>query len=149
MTFTTGHDEVFIGRSMAQAKPYSEETAAKIDAEIKKIILEAYARTEQILRENIDKLHFIAEFLIRNEVMEQAQFERAMNEDVSIEELEEMVAEKRRRSEEENKARAERIKAEEEKRIAEEEARAERLANPTTEDLLKDIKALLEKTVNK
>ncbi len=40
-------------------------------------------------------------------------------------------------------------KAEEEKRIAEEEARAERLANPTTEDLLKDIKALLEKTVNK
>jgi len=62
--------------------------------------------------------------------MEQAQFERAMNEEVSIEELEEMVAEKRRKSEEENKARAERIKAEEAKREAEraeEEAKKEKL----------------------
>jgi len=124
------NDEVFLGRDLNNTKNYSEETAAKIDAEIKKIILEAYARTELILRENIDKLHFIAEFLVRNEIMEQAQFERAMNEEVSIEELEEMVAEKRRKSEEENKARAERIKAEEAKREAEraeEEAKKEKL----------------------
>ena len=113
------NDEVFLGRDFNNTKNYSEETAAKIDSEIKKIILEAYERTEEILRANIDKLHFIAEFLVRNEVMEQAQFERAMNEDVTMEELEEMVAEKRRRSEEENRLRAERIKAEEEKREAE------------------------------
>ena len=112
------NDEVFLGRDFNSSKNYSEETAAKIDSEIKKIIMEAYARTEEILRANIEKLHFIAEFLVRNEVMEQAQFERAMNEDVSIEELEEMVAEKRRRSEEENKARAERIKAAEAEREA-------------------------------
>ena len=110
---------MFLGRDFNNTKNYSEETAAKIDSEIKKIILEAYERTEEILRANIDKLHFIAEFLVRNEVMEQAQFERAMNEDVTMEELEEMVAEKRRRSEEENRLRAERIKAEEEKREAE------------------------------
>ncbi len=123
------NDEVFLGRDFNSSKNYSEETAAKIDSEIKKIIMEAYARTEELLRANIDKLHFIAEFLVRNEVMEQAQFERAMNEDVSIEELEEMVAEKRRRSEEENKARAERIKAaeaeREAKRVAEEAKKAE------------------------
>ena len=113
------NDEVFLGRDFNNTKNYSEETAAKIDSEIKKIILEAYERTEEILRANIDKLHFIAEFLVRNEVMEQSQFERAMNEDVTMEELEEMVAEKRRRSEEENRLRAERIKAEEEKREAE------------------------------
>ncbi|MBR6807828.1 MAG: ATP-dependent zinc metalloprotease FtsH [Clostridia bacterium] len=124
------NDEVFLGRDFNNTKNYSEETAAKIDSEIKKIILEAYARTEEILRANIEKLHFIAEFLVRNEVMEQAQFERAMDTDVSVEELEEMVAEKRRRSEEENRIRAERIKAEEAKREAEraaEEAKRERI----------------------
>ncbi len=114
------NDEVFLGRDFNNSKNYSEETAAKIDAEIKKIILEAYARTEEILRANIDKLHFIAEYLVKNEVMEQAQFERAMNEPgVTIEELEEMVAEKRRRSREENEARARRLA--EEERIREEE----------------------------
>ena len=112
-------DEVFLGRDFNNEKNYSEETAAKIDSEIKKIILEAYARTEEILRANIDKLHFIAEYLVRSEIMEQAQFERAMEGDVTFEELEAMVAEKRRRSDEENRIRAEHIKAEEERREAE------------------------------
>ncbi len=113
------NDEVFLGRDFNNEKNYSEETAAQIDREIKKIIVEAYERTEEILRANIDKLHFIAEYLVRSEVMEQAQFERAMNEDVTFEELEAMVAEKRRRSDEENRIRAEHIKAEEERREAE------------------------------
>jgi len=114
------NDEVFLGRDFNNSKNYSEETAAKIDSEIKKIIFEAYAKTEEILRANIDKLHFIAEYLTKNEVMEQAQFERAMNEPgVTIEELEEMVAEKRRKSQEENEARARRLA--EEERIREEE----------------------------
>lgn len=112
-------DEVFLGRDFNNEKNYSEQTAAKIDSEIKNIILEAYAKTEDILRANIDKLHFIAEYLVRSEVMEQAQFERAMNEDVTFEVLEAMVAEKRRRSDEENRIRAEHIKAEEERREAE------------------------------
>ncbi len=120
------NDEVFLGRDFNNTRNYSEETAAKIDAEIKKIILEAYERTEQLLRANIDKLHFIAEYLVKNEVMEQAQFERAMNEPgVTIEELEEMVAEKRRKSQEENEARARRL-AEEERIREEERAKAER-----------------------
>ncbi|MBR5633166.1 MAG: zinc metalloprotease, partial [Clostridia bacterium] len=127
------NDEVFLGRDLNSSKNYSEETAAKIDAEIKKIIMEAYASTEELLRANIEKLHFIADFLVRNEVMEQDQFERAMNEDVTVEELEEMVAEKRRRSEEENKARAERIKAleaeREAERAAEEAKKAESAAS--------------------
>ena len=112
-------DEVFLGRDFNNTKNYSEETAAKIDAEIKRIIDEAYVKSEDILRANIDKLNFVAEFLVKNEVMEQAQFERAMEGDATVEELEAMVAEKRRRSEEENRARAERIKQEEERRDAE------------------------------
>lgn len=122
-------DEVFLGRDFNNTKNYSEETASKIDSEIKRIIDEEYTRAEKILRDNIDKLNFIAEFLVKNEIMEQAQFERAMDSDVTIEELEEMVAEKRRQSEEENKARAERIKREEEKREAE-RAAAEKNAYP-------------------
>ena len=115
-------DEVFLGRDFNNTRNYSEETAAKIDAEVRRIIEEQFERCEVLLRENVEKMHFIAEFLLKNEVMEQAQFERAMEGDATIEELEEMVAEKRRRSEEENKARAERIKEEEKKREAEREA---------------------------
>ncbi|MCQ2456120.1 MAG: ATP-dependent zinc metalloprotease FtsH [Clostridia bacterium] len=115
-------DEVFLGRDFNNTRNYSEETAAKIDAEVRRIIEEQFERCEVLLRENVGKMHFIAEFLLKNEVMEQAQFERAMEGDATIEELEAMVAEKRRRSEEENKARAERIKEEEKKREAEREA---------------------------
>lgn len=100
-------DEVFLGRDFNNTKNYSEETAALIDSEIKKIIDEAYAETERILSENLDKLNFIAEYLIKNETMEEEQFKRAMSEpDVTIEELEAMVAEKRERSRRENEARA-------------------------------------------
>lgn len=122
-----GNDEVFLGRSMAHDRTYSEDTAARIDNEIHRIISEAYERAKEILRENIDKLHFIAEFLIKNEIMDDKQFKLAMDGDPTIEELEEMVADKRRKSEEENKARLERIK-EQEKAREEERAR-----NKTTE----------------
>ncbi len=112
-------DEVFLGRDFNNTKNYSEETASKIDSEIRRLIDEAYERAERILKENISKLHFVAEFLVKNEVMEEAQFDRAMKEDVTVEELEEMTAEKRRQSEAENAARAKRIREEEAKREAE------------------------------
>ncbi len=112
-------DEVFLGRDFNNTKNYSEQTAAKIDSEIHRIVTEQFERAEKLLRENIEKLHFIAAFLVKNEIMDQEQFEKAMDTDATAEELEEMVAEKRRISEMENKARLERIKAEEAKREAE------------------------------
>ncbi len=118
-------DEVFLGRDFNNTKTYSEQTAALIDAEIKKIISAAYADAEQILRDNIEKLHFIADYLIKNEVMEEEQFRLVMEGEPTVEELEAMVAEKRKRSEEENKQRAAHIKEEERRR--EEERRLEEL----------------------
>ena len=75
VTFSTGHDEVFIGRSMAQAKPYSEETAALIDSEVKALIDAAFDRSREILTRDRDKLELVARFLLKNETMTAEQFQ--------------------------------------------------------------------------
>ena len=112
-------DEIFLGRDFNQTRNYSEETASLIDSEIKRIVTKAYKEAESILRENMDRLHFVAAYLIKNEIMEEAQFVRAMTEpDVTLDELEAMVAEKRRKSKEEYEAHARRIREEEAKREA-------------------------------
>ena len=73
-TFTTGADEVFIGRTMAQAKPYSEQTAALIDQEVKALLDGAYAKCREILQRDRDKLETVAQFLLEHETMDAAQF---------------------------------------------------------------------------
>ncbi len=105
-------DEVFLGRDFSNGRDFSEETAAKIDREVKRIIDEAYAEAERILRENIDKLHFIAEYLVRNETMDDAQFKAAMENNATLEEIEAMAEEKRRKSEEENAEREKQLQKE-------------------------------------
>ncbi|MBQ8141484.1 MAG: ATP-dependent zinc metalloprotease FtsH [Clostridia bacterium] len=100
--FGSGHGEVFLGRDFSSSQDYSEEVAAKIDSEIHAIISEAYDRAKAILNENIDKLHFIAEFLLKNEVMDGEQFAAAMDGTPTFEELEEMTEAKKRKSREEN-----------------------------------------------
>ena len=106
------HGEVFLGRDFGSTPDYSEATAAKIDSEIKKIIDESYALATEILTNNREKLDFIADFLIKHEVMDDEQFACAMKEGATMEEVEELVTEKKRRSEEENKKRLERLEAE-------------------------------------
>ena len=100
--FGNDHGEVFLGRDFSSSQDYSDETAAKIDAEIHAIISEAYSRAKQILNDNMAKLHFIAEFLLKNEIMDGEQFKAAMDGEPTFEELEEMTEAKKRRSREEN-----------------------------------------------
>jgi cell division protease FtsH len=123
--FGNEQGEVFLGRDFSSSQDYSDETAAKIDAEIHSIITEAYERAKQILNENMDKLHFIAEFLVKNEIMDGEQFEAAMNGNTSFEELEEMTQAKKRKSREENEERRKAEAAEERRRREEEERRRE------------------------
>ena len=83
-TFTTGHDEVFIGRSMAQAKPYSEQTAALIDEEVKKLLDGAYARCREILERDRDKLETVAQFLLEHETMDAKQFQMVYDDPAAL-----------------------------------------------------------------
>jgi len=69
------NDEVFIGRDFGHTKNYSEEMAAIIDKEIKRIIDTAYEKTKSILSEHINVLHKVAEALLEKEKLEGYEFE--------------------------------------------------------------------------
>ena len=118
--YGSGHAEVFLGRDYGTGKDYSEQTAAAIDEEIQRIIKESYADAKQILSEHIDKLHFVAQYLIAHETMDGDQFIAAMKDGATVEELEAIAAEKAEKSRRDNEARQAAQKAEEEKRAAEE-----------------------------
>ena len=70
VTFGHRQDQVFLGRDIAREKDYSEEVAAEIDKEVRSFIEDAYAATEKLLSENIDKLRIIAQALIEKETLE-------------------------------------------------------------------------------
>ncbi len=128
-------DEVFLGRDFNTSRNYSEDTATQIDNEIKRIIGTAYDTAMKLLSENIDKLHFLAQFLVKNEVMDEEQFNAAMDGNASMEELEEMAAEKRRKSDEENVNRA---KADEEEKLRREAEAANQAESPKTDEVEND-----------
>lgn len=75
VTFSSEHDEVFLGRSMAQAKPYSEETAALIDSEVKRLLDQAYEACQAILKRDSDKLELVARYLLAFETMDADTFQ--------------------------------------------------------------------------
>ena len=76
VAFDAGHDEVFIGKSMAQTRPYSEKTAAEMDGEIRRIMDDAYARCTAILEQYRPQLVEVAEYLLANETMTADEFEK-------------------------------------------------------------------------
>ena len=135
-------DEVFLGRDFSSGKNYSEKTAADIDEEIRNIISKAYDKCNDILTEHINKLHFVAEFLLKNESMDEEQFRAAMEmNDPTIESIEQIAVMKKQKSEEENKSAHEKNqRAEEEERLRREEL-SKRMSNgePITDELLHDI----------
>ena len=74
VSFDTGHEEVFIGRTMSQGRSYSEAVAAQIDGEVKAVVGEAYSRCEDILRRQRDRLEAVARYLLEHETMEREAF---------------------------------------------------------------------------
>ena len=74
VSFESGHDEVFIGRTMSQGRSYSEAVAAQIDEEVKDLVGSAYERCRKILDENRDKLETVARYLLEHETMERDAF---------------------------------------------------------------------------
>ena len=78
ITFGEDEDEVFLGRSVTQHKSVSDETARKIDDVVRGILDRAYARTTQILKDNLDKLHVMAEALLTYETIDAQQIDAIM-----------------------------------------------------------------------
>ena len=78
ITYGSSDGEVFLGKEFGHNKTYSEETAAKIDEEVKDYITDGYQKTEKILRDNISYLHNVAQFLFEHEKMSGEQFTAAM-----------------------------------------------------------------------
>lgn len=73
--YGSDEDEVFIGRDLAHARNYAEQTAALIDGEVKRIIDEAYAKAKEIITENEEVLHKCADLLIEREKIGREEFE--------------------------------------------------------------------------
>ena len=84
VVFDSGHDEVFIGRSMAQTKNYSEEVAALIDEEIRALIDKAYDRCVEILSARRRELDFVADYLLKYENMDGDTFQLVFTDPAAV-----------------------------------------------------------------
>lgn len=99
VVYDSGNGEVFLGKDYGHVNNYSEQTSARIDAEVESIMREAYDRTVSILKEHFDKLELIANTLLQKEKISGEDFEALMKngvvetEDNNIIEAEEIVAE--------------------------------------------------------
>ncbi len=129
-------DEVFLGRDFNTSRDYSEETAFLIDKEIKRIVDEGFALAEKLLTEHMSDLHFIADFLMKYEVMDDILFRAVMDDHADMETLDRMIKEREQRSAEENKKAAEEARREDERLRRERERLArEALGLPPLPDL--------------
>ena len=80
INYDNDDDEVFIGRDLAHTRTYSEETAGRIDEEVKKIIDECYVEAKRIISEHMDVLHASAKLLMEKERITREEFEALFNE---------------------------------------------------------------------
>ncbi|NLY44208.1 MAG: ATP-dependent zinc metalloprotease FtsH [Clostridiaceae bacterium] len=94
MTFGSEQEEVFIGRDLAQPRNFSEHVAAEIDEEIRRIIDKAYKRCQELLEQNMDKLHNIAQALLEKEKLDGPEFE-AIFQGKKLEDVEKEDAERK------------------------------------------------------
>ena len=79
LTFGAKQEQVFLGRDIARDRNYSEAVAFSIDKEARKIMDTCYSRAQQLLEDNIDKLHLVAEELMSKETLEAQEFEALIN----------------------------------------------------------------------
>jgi cell division protease FtsH len=78
ITFGRRQEQVFLGRDISRDRNYSEEVAYSIDKEVRRLIEDAYAKTEDMLKANLDKLHLIAKALIEHETLEGAELDELL-----------------------------------------------------------------------
>ena len=80
LTFGKREDHIFLGKEFAQIRDYSEETARKIDEEVKKLVTQSYEQVKQLLKNNIDLLHKVANLLLEKETIDGAMLDKLISE---------------------------------------------------------------------
>jgi cell division protease FtsH len=78
VTFGKKDQEIFLGREIAQHRDYSEETAQKIDAEVKRLIMAAHKKAEDLLTKHLDDLHALAKALLVHEILDGEQIDQVL-----------------------------------------------------------------------
>ncbi len=111
IVFGTGNEEVFLGKDFSNTRNFSEKVAAQIDDEIHRIVTDGYKLAEKIINEHMNEMHFIAEYLVANEMMDADQFLAVFDGEPTFEKLDNIKKEKEERSKEANRRRAEEAKA--------------------------------------
>ena len=91
ISFGTGNDEVFLGRDYSNIRNYSETVASKIDDVVRDIIMDAYNRCTELLKEHSDKLESVAEYLVKNEKIGEKDFADLMADAISVDDSSENV----------------------------------------------------------
>ena len=82
LAYGANEDEVFLGRQITRQEHMSEETAKKVDAEVKKIVDQGYQRAKKILTEKIDDLHKLAKALLTYETLSGEEIENLINKNI-------------------------------------------------------------------
>ena len=82
VAYGENEEEVFLGRSVARQQNMSEETAKKVDAEIRKIVDQGYARARKVLTDKIDDLHKLAKALLTYETLSGEEIENLINKNI-------------------------------------------------------------------
>jgi len=83
VVYGSDNDEVFLGKDYGHTRNYSEAVAAQIDEEVKHIIEKAYNDCADILRNNVDKLHLLAKYLLKFEKIDGADFDKLMKGEIT------------------------------------------------------------------
>ena len=121
--------EVFIGRSMTQARAYSEEVAGLIDEEIKALLDSAYARCQEILSQHREELERTAQYLLEFETMSAEDFKLVFDDPDALERRKAEERVRRLRAAEEEAAQQARLQAEQEAEAARRRQAAEEILN--------------------
>ena len=79
LTYGKSQEHVFMGRDFGHTRDFSEEIAAEIDKEVKKIIDERYAIAKELLSQNRDLLEYISKALLDRETLDEKEFDELMN----------------------------------------------------------------------
>ncbi|MBQ8043665.1 MAG: ATP-dependent zinc metalloprotease FtsH [Clostridia bacterium] len=116
ITFGVSQEEVFLGRDFGSQRNYSEKVASEIDEEVKRIVTTAYDKAEELLKQNMDKLHKTAELLLEKEKIDADEFDAIFEEkketkqeeikneqEVEVKEVKETKTRKKKKDIEDNK----------------------------------------------